>query len=151
MHRLLKQSFSRKYCLAPLANSATCSGRIVSAHSIQRNGQGLKQIAKNGHVFTGRPTEIRGTKVVPIGIGNASTFTGFCDLHDTEIFRPIEAEPNIFSHEQLFLLLYRPLAMEVFLKRAAMEHAQQLLKSTKNTRAASAAAAHLKGTEKSLP
>jgi hypothetical protein len=48
-----------------------------------------------------------------VGINNASTFEGFCNKHDTEIFLPIEAKGlNFDNEEHLFLLLYRSIARE---------------------------------------
>ena len=50
-----------------------------------------------------------------IGINKASTFAGFCNKHDTEIFKSIES--NIIDYnnqEHLFLLLYRSIAREYF-------------------------------------
>jgi hypothetical protein len=55
-----------------------------------------------------------------VGINRASTFTGFCQKHDTELFRPLETQPFIASKEQLFLLAYRALAKEVYAKRFAL-------------------------------
>jgi hypothetical protein len=55
-----------------------------------------------------------------IGVNKASTFTGFCQRHDTELFRPLETEPFTASKEQLFLLAYRALSKEVYAKRFAI-------------------------------
>jgi hypothetical protein len=52
-----------------------------------------------------------------IGVNEASTFTGFCQRHDSELFWPIEMKPFTASKEQLFLLAYRALSKEVYAKR----------------------------------
>ncbi len=55
-----------------------------------------------------------------IGINNASTFTGFCNQHDTSVFRPLET--NIFqsSPHHTFLLGYRSLCKELFAKQQSL-------------------------------
>jgi hypothetical protein len=50
------------------------------------------------------------------GIGKAMTFRGFCNLHDTELFRPIEVDPIEPSIEQAVLLGYRAVSFELFQK-----------------------------------
>ena len=55
-----------------------------------------------------------------IGINKASTFTGFCQRHDTELFSPLETRPFTASKEQLFLLAYRALSKELYAKRFAI-------------------------------
>jgi hypothetical protein len=57
-------------------------------------------------------------KLVLIGINEASTFLGFCGHHDGVTFAPLETRPFAGSDEQCFLLAYRNLAREFYLKRA---------------------------------
>jgi len=115
-HRRTKQAL----CLHPNAPTE-CEGKIIKAHTIQRSG-GLTRIARNGHVYAGK-ADLGALKktggVIPfalIGINDASTFTGFCARHDTELFRPIETEPFTASREQLFLFGYRPFCRELYTK-----------------------------------
>jgi hypothetical protein len=50
-----------------------------------------------------------------IGINEASTFEGFCNKHDTEVFSPIEANNIDYNNmEHLFLLLYRSITREYY-------------------------------------
>ena len=56
------------------------------------------------------------------GIRNASTFTGFCTKHDNEIFAPLEKAPFTATREQCFLLAYRALARELYLKTNTRIH-----------------------------
>jgi SEC-C motif len=115
-HRRTKQPV----CLHPNAPSE-CEGKIVKAHTIQKSG-GLTRIAREGHVYAGNADlgVLKKTGgVIPfqlIGINVASTFTGFCARHDTELFRPIETEPFTGSQEQLFLFHYRSFSRELFTK-----------------------------------
>lgn len=123
----LRKAFSHKVCLAPNAMKSKCVGQIIAAHSIQRNGCGLNRIAENGHVLSPAPQPDGTAAMVRVGINKASTFTGFCGYHDTQIFAPIETDPLTFTDQQVFLLLYRAFCKEYFAKIGANEHAQKML------------------------
>ncbi|MDF7802099.1 SEC-C domain-containing protein [Pontiellaceae bacterium B1224] len=110
-----------KLCLHPDASPENCSGKIIKAHTIQRNG-GLSKIAHNGHVYT-VSTDIASViknggklSLQLTGLKNATTFTGFCNKHDTEIFKPIETAPFSPSNEYAFILAYRVLSKELYAK-----------------------------------
>ena len=112
----------RGQCLHPEASSASCAGDVTAAHTVQRNG-GLKAIADTSHhVLTVIPSmrEMMRTGGKPeptrVGIGLASTFPGFCNVHDS-IFAPIEQERLSPSAEAAFLFAYRSVSLEVFRKR----------------------------------
>jgi SEC-C motif len=116
----------KKICFHPNASKSTCKGKIIKAHSIQKNG-GLSKIARSGHVYMldysltalhnkgGQPTYNL------IGINHATTFTGFCNYHDTTTFLPIEQHPFVSSQESAFLLSYRGICREYFAKRYELE------------------------------
>lgn len=116
-------SRNKKYCLHPEAGAGTCKGDIVKAHTIQRNG-GLSKIAEAGHLmhfhldFSKPPGDPTLLTTERIGINKASTFTGFCNLHDTKTFEPIERHPFVPNSQSTFLLGYRALSREIFMKRA---------------------------------
>ncbi len=110
----------------PLASEVTCRGGIARAHTIQRGG-GLSRISKEGHVgklqvkrYSGA---IRGDSVerTLVGLRSASTFTGFCGLHDTQTFAPLETRPFSCSQQQVFLLAYRALCRELYYLRVHAE------------------------------
>ena len=92
----------------------------MKAHSLQRSGS-LSRLAVDGHVYglnaKGMPDERGIFPFTRIGLNRASTFTGFCARHDTEMFAPLETQPFTATKEQLFLLAYRAVAKEVFAKR----------------------------------
>jgi len=118
---------SNQYCLHPEARPDNCSSEIVQAHTIQRNG-GLSRIARDGHVYsclrhTRSPFAALDVTKRPnvVGLKQASTFTGFCGYHDDVTFAPLEKRPFEGNDEQIFLLAYRVLCLELFLKRADME------------------------------
>ena len=116
--RSARKTFRKKECLHPEAPN-NCRGRIVSAHTIQKSG-GLTKIAENGHVLTpdssSEPTEMK-----RIGINKASTFTGFCKFHDDTLFAPIEKYPLLLNRRHAFLLAFRVVSHELFLKRRTVE------------------------------
>jgi SEC-C motif len=121
----LRKLFGKKYCLHPNAGSQ-CKGNVINAHTVQLS-RNLTKIARRGHVYSPDPgdAELMKTGMVRprlVGIREASTFTGFCSFHDTKIFEPIEKHNFIGSLQQCFLLSYRALCRELFMKRARVEH-----------------------------
>jgi hypothetical protein len=100
--------------------------QAIDAHSIQRNGA-LSLIAENGHVYaisrnfedvkrnSGRITYTKQ------GIGTVSTFRGFCEKHDSQLFKPIDTMPLMPTPEQTFLYAYRALCREAFVKENALD------------------------------
>ena len=120
-----KKTWGKEYCLSPEANETTCSGQIVKAHTVQKNG-GLSKIARKGHVYGFRYelSDLEKGKLPTaklMGINVASTFTGFCSYHDNLIFEPIEKQPFQNSLQQIFLLGYRAISLEFFSKKAQSE------------------------------
>ena len=115
--------WEKGHCLHPKAGRQTCSSRIISAHTIRRNGD-LGVIAKNGHVYSlmkhgplfGRSARDTSHAVNKVGIKEASTFRGFCSKHDNELFAPIERNPFRATPEQIALLGYRTLCYELLMK-----------------------------------
>jgi hypothetical protein len=130
---IVRKAYSKKYCLAPDAADSTCTGGIVKAHSVQ--GALLRKIARDGHVYRGTASMASLEKHQGhiahelAGVNLASTFTGFCNLHDTEIFAPIENQSFTTGPEQCFLLGYRAVCRELFVKRAAVENAEWLVQN----------------------
>lgn len=120
-------SFGRKYCMHPQASATTCKGGFIRAHTIQRKG-GLTRIARDGHVYNFVPDHAKAlltgieTEQRLIGIKKASTFTGFCGYHDTVTFEPLDNYPFQGDSLDTFLLSYRVLCKELYLKRAGIEY-----------------------------
>jgi hypothetical protein len=52
------------------------------------------------------------------GINHATTFFGFCDRHDGELFRPLEAKEFSFDPHQVALLGYRAICRDSYGKEA---------------------------------
>ena len=115
----LRKTFSRKECLHPEAPNR-CRGNIVKAHTVQKSG-GLTKIAECGHVLT-PDSSSDPTEMTKVGINKASTFTGFCEFHDDSLFAPIEKRPLQLTRRHAFLLAFRAVSKELFLKRRTIEH-----------------------------
>src|SRR5690606_27172758 len=108
-----KKKASEKICYHPEADLSICN-HIIKAHSIQKASI-LQKISRNQHVYSfssemGDLIKSGGVlKPKLIGINNASTFTGFCNYHDTETFKPIETNTIEIINEHIFLISYRSL------------------------------------------
>ena len=74
-------------------------------------------LLKHGRFFDQQKWDIE-TAPNRIGIGEASTFTGFCSRHDDELFAPIEKSPFAGTTEQVALLGYRAVCYELFMKQS---------------------------------
>lgn len=118
-----RQALAKKVCLHPRAPTA-CRGAIVHAHSISRAAS-LRAICVDGHAVTFEwYVNILGAEDARdklVGIKRASTFTGFCQFHDDELFAPLEKADFVGSPEQCFLLAYRAVAMELLTKRGMLD------------------------------
>ena len=125
------ERFNRLYeegdCLHPKAGTSTCAGKIIKAHTIQRNGD-LNVIARQGHVynilkhgkwFDSSRFELNDTPN-KVGVREASTFMGFCAKHDNELFTPIEKEPFCGTTDQIALFGYRAICYELYMKERAL-------------------------------
>ena len=124
-HDMRTEFANGAYCSHPEASHKTCGERIVRAHTIQRKG-GLAAITENGHVISvkaGFEDIFKNEgEIVPRAISarDASTFTGFCDRHDNEMFKPVETGEPVLNEEAAFLLSFRALAYELFMKQSAL-------------------------------
>jgi hypothetical protein len=113
-------------CLAP---SMQCQNAPIQAHSIQ-NARVIDLLEEKGHVMALAPRfspsgpDIRFRQ---IGRNEASTFPGFCNQHDTQIFEPLDKRPfDPTDQEQLFLLTYRGVSRELHATMDAVSKIQSL-------------------------
>jgi hypothetical protein len=119
----------RKGCCLHYDAGVRCS-RIIDAHSIQKNGA-LSLIADAGNVYalSRNLTDIKkmlgGVCFTRQGIGTVSTFRGFCERHDTELFAPIDTRPLEPTPQQVLLYAYRSLCREIFVKEGALQTLEQ--------------------------
>jgi hypothetical protein len=118
-----RAEFAHGSCMHPDAPKS-CSRKIIRAHTVQRRG-GLAAIAENGHVISGKKgfEEIfrNNGVIVPreVGVNHASTFMGFCDVHDDQLFAPIEKAPVTLDKQAAFLLSFRAVCYEYCMKQVA--------------------------------
>ncbi|RMA08741.1 SEC-C domain-containing protein [Providencia stuartii] len=127
-----------KYCSVPDLLKCDCSKKMIRAHTISKSSS-LKSIAEDSHVMGIKQTydsveKNSGIlKLELIGINSASTFTGFCSVHDRDLFSPIENDIFIPSKKNCFLLSYRPLCRELYAKKNNGETADFLKQFDKGT------------------
>lgn len=118
-------------CLHPAAPSG-CSDAIIQAHTVQRMGGGLKSIATEGHVYGLKLHpyffQKNDMRVMPelVGTRKASTFRGFCSVHDAELFKPVEQRSFDATKEQLLLMNFRVIARRLYEKTVALRRAPRM-------------------------
>jgi hypothetical protein len=91
-----------------------CRPLIKNAHALQNN-RILNRISEQGHVFNissniskkGIDADFK-----KISKNKASTFFGFCDFHDNELFKPIEQKEYKNEEIQNFLFGFRGFCLE---------------------------------------
>ena len=85
-------------CLCP-----SCKRKAIRSHALQKNGW-LSGIAEEGHVmgvqrqiaaplFKASPESPPVPGIERLGLNEASTFWGYCNQHDTQLFDCIERQP----------------------------------------------------------
>ncbi|MEZ8051340.1 MULTISPECIES: SEC-C domain-containing protein [Vibrio] len=114
---------NKKVCSVSNLFPDECTSKIINAHTISKSGS-LLEIAESGHVMGAKPSlsgliKHEGKLVLEkVGVKKASTFTGFCSVHDKDLFIPLEDEPITLTQQQLFLLAYRGFCREYFNKES---------------------------------
>lgn len=107
-----------------------CNPLIKGAHAIQNN-KILNRISENGHVYTfiGKVSK-KGidAEFNLVSKNKASTFFGFCDFHDTELFKPIELIDYKQNPLQNFLFSFRGFCLEYHRKIRKMKTTRENLK-----------------------
>lgn len=118
------KAWEEAWCFAAEFDQPHCADKIIRAHSVQRSGV-LDRIAENGHVLSWQddPRGEDGPDLREIGIHKASTFRGFCEKHDNDIFGPLDRFAFSGTPEQSFLLFLRALTHESHHTHAAIRAA----------------------------
>jgi|GEM_PF-2772527 len=109
-------------------DNQNCSGTIKNAHTIQNN-RILNLISVDNHVYRFKPnTKKDGVSSVLelISKNKASAFFGFCDHHDTELFKPIELQDYQGIDIQNFLFAFRSLTLELHKKTRQLENIKKM-------------------------
>lgn len=94
----------------------SCSKDIIKAHSVSKE-LFLRKISRNNKVYSLKMDMIKHKiSIRDTGINEASIFYGFCNKHDTNLFKDFEIEKFIASSNQLLKIGYRSLCLEIFKK-----------------------------------
>ena len=117
-----RKRFSSKVCMAPHVDH---EGAVVSAHTLSVEAM-LRHIAVDGHVYVAAQARQIAKDTFPIemqrrGLRDVTVFNGFCQKHDRELFACLETERFRFRRQQCFMLAYRAVARECYLKRKQYE------------------------------
>lgn len=107
---------------------SSCQDCAIKSHVLQKNGI-LQEISVENHLIervSTNPFEMDEKGISDFkrkGINNVYTFYGFCQTHDTEVFKPIETEKtlNLYNPNQQLLFCYRGLCQEIRRKEIALE------------------------------
>lgn len=137
----VKKNKQRGRCLH--FESGTRCNKISKAHSIQEK-QMLSVIQRNGKVYS-LDISIRNLKrnngqlsYELFGIKDFSTFRGFCEKHDTELFKSIDTQPLIPTDQQIFLYAYRSLCKGLFDKENSFNVYSNTIKNNMNLKVVNA-------------
>lgn len=115
-----------------------CKGSIKQAHSIQKNGRlSIIEGTVNGNQML-YPLNLEFDDnnigyIKPIGKSAASTFFGFCDYHDTQLFSPVENFSFDDSDKHCFLHSYRAFAHSYHKKKEELKRCYSYQNSQNNT------------------
>ena len=118
-----------------LADGENCPRPVIRAHSVQ-SSHILDVVAEDGHVYMiSSYLGDDGRVLERVGRRKATTFTGFCNRHDSVIFREIDfADSRPFdcnNPRQIILLFLRSVAKEYWEKLNARKLSGQLLRLAK--------------------
>lgn len=105
-----------------------CNQPAIDSHILQKNGI-LHHIAEKKHLMTLNNNNITGSyKFERIGVNDIFTFKGFCNTHDTEIFKPIESGDFLLTdYKNQLLLSFRGLLNELRKKEILIEYFNAIL------------------------
>jgi hypothetical protein len=104
---------------------------IARSHSIHRAGP-IEQIAEQQHVLTPAFGE-SGISLKRIGVREASTFPGFCEIHE-QLFTPFESGGRIVDGHHTALQAFRTVCREIARKRHDAEHVKRGLEAYRAAR-----------------
>lgn len=133
MHKEILTSRQKSKNKPRLCMFNNCKHKAIKSHVLQKNGI-LREISNNNHLIQLLPPnpfqmEEKGIfDFKSIGVNNVYTFSGFCQKHDTEIFKPIESNLNLdFNNKyQQTLFSYRGLCQEIRRKEISIEWIEDL-------------------------
>lgn len=114
--KVLKESTT---CMCP-----NCHKKAIKSHVLQKKGI-LAPISPNRHLYEFKPTSAFSMPILQfkkVGINEAFTYYGFCNQHDTSIFKPIETDNVDWCKEQSqYLIGYRIACRELDIKQRMLK------------------------------
>lgn len=116
-----KKIYRTPICLA----EGQCDGDIGRSHTISE-AMSLKYIAENEHVLV-RQVNLFGRSekellsFKKLSVHEALTFPGFCNRHDTDLFKSLDRSPFMATPEQLFMQAYRCDCREYYFKACQVQ------------------------------
>ncbi|VAV84501.1 hypothetical protein MNBD_DELTA01-1129 [hydrothermal vent metagenome] len=113
-----------------LALDISCPAKVIRAHSVQSSFI-LDKLVQNGHVYMFKCKNDGFVKLELTGKNHATTFTGFCQPHDSELFNEVDFslenrfDPN--SKRQILLLSLRAISREYWSKLNTLKMYKSIL------------------------
>jgi hypothetical protein len=124
-----RKDFERsRICMFP-----DCTRRSIKrSHTISRGA--LSLIAEDGHVFSPEFNQVSGhLGLAKIGLNQASTFPGFCELHELE-FQRFESIVQMRENNDYVLQLFRTICREIAIKEHHLRHLKTIVQNFKKRR-----------------
>lgn len=122
----------RRKCMYP-----NCLDYSINSHLLQKRGV-LSEIANEGKFIEyDNSTPYQPEKFAKTGINETDMFTfrGFCNLHDTEIFRDIENGSSDFSeYRHQILFYYRAVSNQLFNSEFTHEYLERVIEDANFTK-----------------
>jgi hypothetical protein len=118
----------KRLCLFGMGASE-CSSVLTASHSISKSAS-LRLISERSHVaqirgdfdfVAGHSSYFETIRIEEISINKASTFGGFCDRHDAQLFAELDRLDLTHPSKFCWQLYYRAVAFEKFRKLVAFE------------------------------
>jgi hypothetical protein len=114
----------------------SCPSNSINSHFLQQNGI-LDNIAEDNHVIEVKQEDMfNWSKNLPplnfksVSVKKALSLNLFCNIHDSEIFKPVETKPIDFTDYKNHLLLsYRVVCAEIRKKEINIETFTRLINS----------------------
>ncbi|WP_088044513.1 hypothetical protein [Bacillus sp. EAC] len=131
INEFYKSVKSKKDCISPNCKNKS----IKKSHTIPKSGS-LKIISDDSHLLyphVDRNADKLNMIMDRIGIGDASTFPGFCKTHEM-LFSEFEQQKDIDSIEQAKLQAYRSICREIVINNLELEMVKKLIYKYKNER-----------------
>ncbi len=108
-----KYSHNRTECMA--FNASECKGDIIKAHTISK--MDLKNLATNNHILIPKGSSHNQKNLYIFkeeGVNKATSFTGFCEKHDNQLFDSLEKNSFMGSYSQIYDCTFRALSRQFF-------------------------------------